>query len=471
MSLINLNTGSLRRRLTNAMSPWLKNEIVTPLLSIWTFSGLPRELNLLSWIMARYYGVGSLLLAQKQQQLQKGSNVDQLNMRFLKDNQNIDKFKILQVKSLNKRNSNKNNSVLENYRLNSSAGTLCTVEKPKGFTIEMQHLHIFHRFYTDRTGFDLMKHIEVIPLLKSDANRRSKKKKNKLQKELNARYNKKNINITFSSRGYIITIPSHESPSGYRTRSVTFKFNPPRHSKHQKLIFLKVAQLLFSAMDPDVAVNFLKKHLFQRAAFQYTAGLSQSVDLKDTINSLTQNLDQFVIPTPSTPLVVIGNINRNSQRSPVPTHPLAEKTIPPQAPKNKHDSDLPIFNYYVPLLKSIQSSQVTIVSAETGAGKSTQIPQFIVSHAEMFGLSSPSVLVTQPRRVAAVSVANRVSQESNGKLNVSVGYHVRHDLSAPNLGRNSAKIGIIPFPFLSFYFSFLILNPRLNTPIINSFKN
>ena len=85
-------------------------------------------------------------------------------------------------------------------------------------------------------------------------------------------------------------------------------------------------------------------------------------------------------------------------------------------------------------MENIENNIVTIVCGETGSGKSTQIPQFIYRAAENLrwkfrnskGNQSESnsllVGITQPRRVAAVSLAKRVSEELGTKLGEEVGY-------------------------------------------------
>jgi len=73
---------------------------------------------------------------------------------------------------------------------------------------------------------------------------------------------------------------------------------------------------------------------------------------------------------------------------------------------------LPIFNYRDEILSAIkrQKSQVTIISAETGAGKTTQVGQYILENA-LHNNENVNALCTQPRRIAASSVAERVSKE------------------------------------------------------------
>ncbi|CDF37591.1 Similarity to pre-mRNA-splicing factor ATP-dependent RNA helicase PRP43 [Chondrus crispus] len=72
------------------------------------------------------------------------------------------------------------------------------------------------------------------------------------------------------------------------------------------------------------------------------------------------------------------------------------------------------------ILSELAGNDVLIVIGETGSGKTTQIPQIIVESD-----SSASVVVTQPRRVAAITVATRVAEERNVELGMQVGYAVR----------------------------------------------
>ena len=83
---------------------------------------------------------------------------------------------------------------------------------------------------------------------------------------------------------------------------------------------------------------------------------------------------------------------------------------------------LPIFKYKHDLLQAIQDYQILVIVGETGSGKTTQIPQYLIEE----GYSKYGKIgVTQPRRVAAMSVANRVSEEMHCKLGKEVGYTIR----------------------------------------------
>lgn len=76
-------------------------------------------------------------------------------------------------------------------------------------------------------------------------------------------------------------------------------------------------------------------------------------------------------------------------------------------------------------------SPFSLIIFKHSSGKTTQIPQFILDHeTSKGGLNAyhVNIIITQPRRVSAVSVAKRVSQERNDKIGGIVGYHVRFDV-------------------------------------------
>ncbi|XP_013189762.2 ATP-dependent DNA/RNA helicase DHX36 [Amyelois transitella] len=87
---------------------------------------------------------------------------------------------------------------------------------------------------------------------------------------------------------------------------------------------------------------------------------------------------------------------------------------------------LPTYNKTSDLLDVIKNNQVIVISGETGCGKSTQVPQVILDDAiaNLKG-GNIKILVTQPRRIAALSLAMRVAQERGEKVGTSVGYVVR----------------------------------------------
>lgn len=78
-------------------------------------------------------------------------------------------------------------------------------------------------------------------------------------------------------------------------------------------------------------------------------------------------------------------------------------------------SQLPIHAVRTQILTAIRNNPVTIITAETGAGKSTQVPQFLLQ-------AGYKVVATQPRRLAARTVAARVAEEMGQPLGELVGY-------------------------------------------------
>jgi HrpA-like RNA helicase len=129
------------------------------------------------------------------------------------------------------------------------------------------------------------------------------------------------------------------------------------------------------------------------------------------------------------------------------------------------DSRLPVVRYREEILEAVRRHATVVVVGETGSGKSTQLPQFLADallQGRLFprttatnnnsahsssnksaipttdeaskgknkpSLSRPSGIVacTQPRRVAAVTVAKRVASERGGKVGDEVGYAIRFD--------------------------------------------
>ncbi|KAG6006701.1 hypothetical protein E4U21_006776 [Claviceps maximensis] len=85
---------------------------------------------------------------------------------------------------------------------------------------------------------------------------------------------------------------------------------------------------------------------------------------------------------------------------------------------------LPMFAFRDQLIKAVQENQILIVVGETGSGKTTQLTQYLAEA----GFADRGIIgCTQPRRVAAMSVARRVAEEVGCKLGGEVGYLVRFD--------------------------------------------
>lgn len=86
---------------------------------------------------------------------------------------------------------------------------------------------------------------------------------------------------------------------------------------------------------------------------------------------------------------------------------------------------LPIYQYRDQFLAALEEYQIIVIVGETGSGKTTQLPQYL--HEAGYTKNGQKVGCTQPRRVAAMSVAARVAEEMGVKVGAEVGYSVRFD--------------------------------------------
>ncbi len=97
---------------------------------------------------------------------------------------------------------------------------------------------------------------------------------------------------------------------------------------------------------------------------------------------------------------------------------------------------LPVFKHRNHILYLVENYQTVIIVGETGCGKSTQIPQYLLEAAWAPKTLGKVVAVTQPRRVAAVTVATRIAEERGTLLGQDIGYVIRFDdCSDPSLTR------------------------------------
>lgn len=104
------------------------------------------------------------------------------------------------------------------------------------------------------------------------------------------------------------------------------------------------------------------------------------------------------------------------------TVPPKPNQVTPQMIRTRNN--LPIASYRLQLLHLIQTNNVIVVSGETGSGKTTQVPQYIMEYCNE--MNRPCrIICTQPRRLSAISVAERVSAERGEQVGHTVGYQIR----------------------------------------------
>ena len=85
---------------------------------------------------------------------------------------------------------------------------------------------------------------------------------------------------------------------------------------------------------------------------------------------------------------------------------------------------LPIYEIEHDIIARLQADRRLILSAPTGSGKSTQVPQMLLRH-DLLG--NGQVVILQPRRLAARLLATRVAQELGVRLGDEVGYQIRFE--------------------------------------------
>lgn len=110
---------------------------------------------------------------------------------------------------------------------------------------------------------------------------------------------------------------------------------------------------------------------------------------------------------------------------------------------------LPVFAFRQSILSTIEHHQVTIVCGETGCGKSTQIPSFLLEH-ELSQGKPCKIFCTEPRRISAISLAQRVSDELGegpkdlGTPRSLVGYAIRLETKTSSQTRLIyATVGVV----------------------------
>lgn len=101
---------------------------------------------------------------------------------------------------------------------------------------------------------------------------------------------------------------------------------------------------------------------------------------------------------------------------------------------------LPVDDHRDRVVSEVEASPVVVIAGETGCGKTTRIPRFLLEGRVRAGEGAAcNILVTQPRRISAVSVAQRVAHEMGPGLRGSVG----HQVSNTNKGIGFASSSIV----------------------------
>ncbi|GLU16850.1 hypothetical protein SLE2022_332590 [Rubroshorea leprosula] len=109
-----------------------------------------------------------------------------------------------------------------------------------------------------------------------------------------------------------------------------------------------------------------------------------------------------------------------SPSSPPPSPTLSCSSSFSSAPPSSKFGYLPVMAFKEKIVEKIMENRVTLIVGETGCGKSSQVPQFLLEE------NLAPILCTQPRRFAVVAVAKMVAKYRNCELGGEVGYHIGH---------------------------------------------
>ncbi|KAI9816876.1 MAG: hypothetical protein M1827_001521 [Pycnora praestabilis] len=119
-----------------------------------------------------------------------------------------------------------------------------------------------------------------------------------------------------------------------------------------------------------------------------------------------------------------------------------KQETPPQQEMLAARRSLPAWSLKEKIIQAVKDHQVTIISGETGSGKSTQSVQFVLDDLISRKLGgAANIICTQPRRISALGLADRVSDERCSIVGDEVGYAIR--------GESKQKLGITKITFVT----------------------
>ncbi|KYQ48616.1 Putative ATP-dependent RNA helicase DHX30 [Trachymyrmex zeteki] len=168
----------------------------------------------------------------------------------------------------------------------------------------------------------------------------------------------------------------------------------------------------------------------------------QSMTSKDTLNSSYQMLTRH-------PILEDNGCSNILLRNKILKDRLLERC-------NNDAVTLPIHQFKDEILSQLENNRVLLVEGDTGCGKTTQVPQFILDAFTKNGNATDcNILVSQPRRISAISLADRIAYERKEHVGDVVGFHVRLEQILPK------ELGAIVFCTTGMLLRKLQTNPGL----------
>ncbi|KAJ3416129.1 ATP-dependent DNA/RNA helicase dhx36 [Chytridiales sp. JEL 0842] len=250
------------------------------------------------------------------------------------------------------------------------------------------------------------------------------------------------------------TVPDHVNIEGKKVKGFTASLiNQKKNAAYMKTLIEAVVRLL--NVSPMTLVDHYRKvtkpfrdslESLLESPIEIAINSEQIQEGKKIIHQISQTTP-FKVPKPKSlpaqpPLASFPY----SLQKPTPPPVINLSEIKPPATLPTASKNLPMYAYYTQIMHAINQNPVVIIAAETGAGKTTQLPQFLLAFHQQFNKGKGvNVIITQPRRIAAISVAARVADERGEKLGkgrCAVGYQVRFEEVRP---RGDARDGHVVF--------------------------
>ncbi|OLY81585.1 Pre-mRNA-splicing factor ATP-dependent RNA helicase-like protein cdc28 [Smittium mucronatum] len=150
---------------------------------------------------------------------------------------------------------------------------------------------------------------------------------------------------------------------------------------------------------------------------------SLSKPFKEPSKSLTEKEYDYVLDTDEIDFVMEETLFEEAKADEL--HKFLDESERKKSTMKQVRESLPIFKYRQQLLDAVENFQILIIVGETGSGKTTQLPQYLYEAG--YCKDGKKIGCTQPRRVAAMSVAARVADEMGTKIGHEVGYAIRFE--------------------------------------------
>ncbi|CAG2221355.1 YTHDC2 [Mytilus edulis] len=166
-------------------------------------------------------------------------------------------------------------------------------------------------------------------------------------------------------------------------------------------------------------------------ATQSAASLHMVRNSRQQIHSLLQRFPltskerQDLLP--KTERISVNEVTKELNKTTIGKLNNGVAQIPPERGSSDLDTfreTLPVFKFKTEIMEAMNSNQAILVSGETGSGKTTQVPQMILDYCQEENKVC-RIFCTQPRRIAALSIAERVAAERGEKIGQTVGYQIR----------------------------------------------